>query len=315
MHRRRCLSAIALAGLSGTTTRTLFAADFRRLTVAYAAGGISDQVTHALAEQWSAHGPTPVVIDHRPGDAGRIALGTLRHAPTDGHTLVLCAATALLPRPAEAASPLQLGRDLSAVSGVMLTPVLIVARPTGQASGLDGWIARARQHPGAVRWASSGPGSMGYRVMRAVERHAGVRFAPIPYTGGVRPLIDAANGEFELLSTNVGPLQRDWLAQGRLQAIAVCTSSRVPLLRQVPTLREVGGPAGEFGSLFAVFAPPGLPRAVSDGLQRSLSTVLSAAPMSALLDAIGSLPVPAGATTVQDMVARLAGASSVGGTS
>jgi tripartite-type tricarboxylate transporter receptor subunit TctC len=84
-----------------------------------------------------------------------------------------------------------------------------------------------------------------------------------------------ANGEMNWslgsLAT-AGPLQKS----GRIKFIAVTAPKRHPAFPDVPTVAESGGPAGyEVTGWTTIAAPPGLPKAVADKIQKDIEAALA----------------------------------------
>jgi tripartite-type tricarboxylate transporter receptor subunit TctC len=127
-----------------------------------------------------------------------------------------------------------------------------------------------------VRWATSGAATVGHRVLEQVSLASGARFVHIPYKGGAQQLNDALSGQFEVLSSNVGPLQLAHVKAGRLKALAVGAPARLAVLPQVPTLAELGFGQANLASVFGIFAPGNTPDAVVARLNAALNAALQA---------------------------------------
>lgn len=314
--RRRALLA---AGCAGAAVR-VGAAEAVHILVAYPPGGVSDRVARLLALQLEPLLGRPVVVENRPGAGGSVALHSLARMPADGRTLVFSAISplALSPsfgHPAPRVTP---------VSGVMYTPVLLVGTPALPADDFARMLRFARTQPDGVRWATSGVGTTGHLVLEQVRLAFQLEVVHVPYAGGARQLEDALAGRFELLSTNLAPLQIEYVRQGRLTALAVGAPSRVPQLRNVPAFAEVGCAGANLSSLFGLFAPEGTPECDVARLNAACAAVLAQPAFRQELLASGNLPATGSAaefarTIVQqsEINARLVSAiqqSSVGRT-
>ena len=62
---------------------------------------------------------------------------------------------------------------------------------------------------------------------------------------------------------------------GRLKALAVTTSKRVPQLPDVPTMQEAGLPQYEASVWLALLAPPNTPREIVNKLNAELAKVMA----------------------------------------
>lgn len=300
MRRRRWLAAPLLrwplpawlAALpSGVQAAT--AADWPagplQLVVAYPPGGVSDAAARALAERLSARLNVPVLVSHRAGAGGALALAALARAAPDGHTLCFSAISPLTTPDAQAPGGAALRALLAPVMSVMATPVLVAGTSALPGEGFGALLAAARR-PQGLRWATSGPQTVGHRVLEAVDAAAGGGITHVPYKGGGQQLTDALGGQFEVLSTNVGPQQLDYLRSGRLKALAVGAPARLPVLPEVPTLAELGVPRANLVSLFGIFAPGRTPPPVLARLNTELNAALQSPDLRAALQAADNLP-------------------------
>jgi len=263
-----------------------------RLVVAYPPGGISDLTARALAEPLSKALGVPVLVEHRPGAGGSVAIDLLLHAAPDGHTLVFSAISPLTLHPLLSHDMRDPLRRVRPVAGVMRTPVLVAGTPALPDNSFEELIDRARRFPGAVRWATSGVATIGHLVLAQVRLLSRTSITHVPYAGGGAQLNDALSGQFEVLSSNVAALQLQYIANGKLKALAVGSPRRVPALPDTPTLSELGYPQANLASLFGVFAPAETPEAVVQRLNAEINRVLASAPMTELLRKGYNIPAP-----------------------
>jgi tripartite-type tricarboxylate transporter receptor subunit TctC len=261
-----------------------------RLVVAYPPGGVSDDIARALAQQVSGGLRVPVVVEHRSGAGGTLAMEALVKTPADGHTLVLSAITPLTLSP-------HLGRvgyrplhDIAPVVSVMATPALVVGTPAFAGTSLADALVQAQRAPGALRWASSGVGTTGHLMMARIAAASGVDITHVPYKGGGTQLNDALGGHFELLSTNVGALQLRYIREGRFKPLAVGAPERLPVLPEVPTLGELGFGSANRMSVFGIFAPAGTGPDVLERLNLAFNEALQWPEVQARLRAVNNLP-------------------------
>lgn len=254
-----------------------------RLLVAYPVGGLSSEVARALAEVLTRQLGLTVIVEHRPGAGGTLAIDAIARAAGDGSLLAFSAITPLTLAPLMGPLPYDPRRDVQPVIGVMATPVLVVGTPALAAADWPAMLALARQRPGALRWATSGIGTTGHLVLERAAAAAGVEVTHVPYQGGGQQITDALGGQFELLSTNLAPLPLRHVREGRLRALAVTGSSRHPALPAVPTLAEQGLAAANLVSTFALFASGATPPALVHRLNRALDAALADAALRRLL--------------------------------
>ena len=276
MKVRRRLVAAGVAALLGAPGPAAAWPPARlRLLVAYPVGGLSSDVARALAEVLIRQLGAAVVVEHRPGAGGTLAIDAVARAAGDGSLLAFSAITPLTLAPLMGPLPYDPRRDVQPVIGVMATPVLVVGTPALDADDWPAMLALARQRPGALRWATSGIGTTGHLVLERAAEAVGVAVTHVPYKGGGQQITDALGGQFELLSTNLSPAPLRHVREGRLRALAVTGTQRHPALPQVPTLAERGLPTANLVSTFALFAPGATPPALVQRLNRALDSALA----------------------------------------
>ena len=284
---RRRTGLVAAAFLAVASGARGWSPDAVRLVVAYPPGGISDRMARLLAHGLEPELGCPVLVENRPGAGGAVALQAIARSRPDGRTLGFCAISPL------ALSPL-LGvpaPDVLPVIGVMRTPLLLVGTSALAARDFAGMVAAARADPGALRWATSGVGTIGHLVLEQVQREEGIEVLHVPYAGGGPQLHDALAGRFELLSTNLAPQQIDYVRSGRFMPLALGAPQRAAALPDVPTFAEAGCPGANRDSLFGLFAPRGTPAARVERINAACARVLAQPDVRQVLLASGNLPV------------------------
>jgi tripartite-type tricarboxylate transporter receptor subunit TctC len=275
-HRRSFLVA-ACAGLASPlwAQNAPWPAKPIKLTVAYPPGGVSDVVARALAEQLAQRLGVPVLVDNRAGAGGSLAVNLMAKSPADGYSLVFTALSPLTLNPHLGNLPYDPLKDLAPVASVMYSPVVIAATPAWGQGDFKALLQRARQQPDALRWATSGSGSLGHLMLENIRSTAQVRITHVPYKGGGQQITDALSGQFEILSTNASGMTLQHIQQGRLRALAVGAAARLDALPDVPTLAELGFASANFSSQFGIFAPSGVPAAIIEKLNTQVNAVLA----------------------------------------
>ncbi|MGV3572984.1 MAG: Bug family tripartite tricarboxylate transporter substrate binding protein [Ramlibacter sp.] len=288
IHRRLFLLAGAAAALPAAAQ--LYPTRPVRIVVPYPAGGVADAIARALGERLAAQMGQPFVVENKAGASGTIGVDAVAKAVPDGHVLGFSALSPLVLSPHLGKVPYDPARDITPVASVMYSPVLLLATPASSARDFRDLLGAARDKPGSVRWATSGPASLGHLMLEQLQAAAKVEITHIPYKGGGQQLADALSGQFEILSTNAGPTLTDHVRSGRLRPLAVGAPKRLESLPHVPTLAELGYPAANLSSQFGVIAPGGLPARLLDRLNGEINTALQAADLRNRLLATDNVP-------------------------
>lgn len=306
MNRRKMLLLGALPVLPCTALAQTppWPARALRIMVAYPPGGVSDDITRALAEKLTVQLGVPVRVENRAGASGSVAMDALAKSAPDGYTLCFSAITPLTLLPYQAQVNYDPARDIVPVASVMSTPVLVVGTPALQARSLNEMLAAARAQPGRLRWATTGLGTTGHMVLEQVRKASQTDITHIPYKGGGQQITDALSGQFELLSTNVGALQLQHVRSGKFKPLAVGALTRLAVLGDVPTLAELGFAQANLVSLFGLFAPAGTPQHIVQRLNVEVNKALASPDIRQRLQAVNNVPAGGSAASFARHIAQ-----------
>jgi len=263
-----------------------------KITVAYPPGGVSDVVARALAEQLAPRLGTAVVVENRAGASGTLGVNAVAKSPADGYSVVFSALSPLTLSPHLGTLPYDPLKDLVAVASVMYSPVLLAATPALPEADFKAMLARARQQPGRVRWATSGNGSLGHLILESISASAQINITHVPYKGGGQQITDGLGGQFEVLSVNASGPVLQHVRDGKLRILAVGAPQRLDALPNAPTLGELGFASANLSSRFGLFAAAGTPPAVLEKLNASVNAVLAQAGMRERLLAAECVAAP-----------------------
>ena len=146
-------------------------------------GGTSDILARLIGSRLSDAIGQPVIVESRPGAAGRIALDYMGKAAPDGYTILLGnnGTNAIVP----GAQSVDAADDPALVPVIKLASLAIViaATPRVEAKSLSDVIERARRKPDSLAYASSGIGSTSHMAAALLSQRAGIKMLQIPYAG------------------------------------------------------------------------------------------------------------------------------------
>ena len=308
ISRRRAVCGLAACALAPLTARAqAWPAKPIKITVAYPPGGVADAMARLLADKLAPVLGQSVLVDNKAGASGSIGMDAVAKAAPDGYSFGFSAISPLVLNPHLGKSPFDAAKDIAPVASVIASPVLLLGTSALAAKDFKELVAAAKARPGALRWATSGPASLGHIVLEQVKAGASVDITHIPYKGGGQQINDALGGQFEVLSVNAGPAIMGHLKAGKLKALAVGSPARLEQLPQLPTLAELGLPAANLASVFGLFAPAGTPAAAIERLNAEVNKLLKDKDVLQKIDAADNVPTGGSAA---DFAKFIAGESS-----
>jgi tripartite-type tricarboxylate transporter receptor subunit TctC len=114
-----------------------------------------------------------------------------------------------------------------------------------------------KKRPGALNYASTGPGTSPHMLMEMFLLMSGTRATHIAYKGAGPAMVDQMAGMVELaFTTGVGP-SLDAARSGKLRAIAVSTAERYAAMPNLPSVDESGVKGFDGSSWQGLVAPTG----------------------------------------------------------
>jgi tripartite-type tricarboxylate transporter receptor subunit TctC len=279
-----------------------------RWVVPYTPGGITDTVTRIVTQKLADAIGQPVVIENKPGANSLVGVDLVAKAPADGYNVVtVIAAHAANATLYAGKMPFDPVKSFTPISLVAVAPLIMTVNNNFPAKDVKELIAYAKANPGKVSFGSSGVGSATHLTFELFKQTSGLDMVHIPYKGTAPALIAEIAGDIQVLGDVPSSLMPHVRA-GKIRALGMFSSKRVPGAMEVPTLPEAGGPAIE-GSTWVMFlAPAGTPQPVVARLASEIGKIVGAAEMKARfeqlgIEAVGSSPAEA-AKFLEDEIAK-----------
>ncbi len=246
-----------------------------RIIVPYSPGGATDIAARLVAGELQAQLGQPFIVENRPGAVGLIAHREVLRAKNDGYTLLVSGSGPLSIMPFTKAD---VGYDpASAFTPIKLissSPMILVVNPQHVKASTVGELVRgAKKGGGVMSYGSWGTGSPSHLATEMFKDFAGFPATHIPYKGSADSTASLLGGHVDMSFETVLVALRQ-ITAGKLKALAVTTSERLPLLPGVPTMTEAGFPL-VMTTWAAMVGPPGMPPDVVNILSNALDKALA----------------------------------------
>lgn len=237
--------------------------------VPFAAGGPTDAMARSIADVTGKQLGQSIIIDNVPGAGGTIGATKVARATPDGYTFLvghmgyMGAAPALYKKLNY--NPVV---DFEAVFRFPDTPLVLMVRNDHPAKNVKDLYDFAKKNPDQVFLGNAGLGSSSHLIAALVANSAGADVKHVPYKGAGPALIDVVGGQIDGMydQTNTAFPQ---ITEKRVRALAVTSKTRLPQLKDVPTLNETILPGFEASTWYGIYAPKGTPKAIVEKVQNA----------------------------------------------
>jgi len=271
--RARLLALSLLATLPLAVTAQTFPNKPVRLVVTYPPGGSSDLMARIMGQKLNEHWGQPVVIESKPGAAGSIGMEFAARQPADGYTFVIGNMQPAAVNPLISKVPYNMEKDFIPVALTTTGPNILVVPAASPFKTLGDLLGAARAKPGAINFATSGPGSLSHLAAELMMRQANIRMAHIPYKGGGQAIVDVIAGQVQMIVSDALPVAQH-LKSGKVRPLAITSAKRSPLFPDIPTFAEGGLQGLVIVNWWGVFLPAGTPAPVVANYNAALAKVM-----------------------------------------
>jgi tripartite-type tricarboxylate transporter receptor subunit TctC len=211
-----------------------------RIVIAFPPGGVGDGAARQIAESMRVRLNRPVIVENKPGGAGRLGMQAVKDAPADGSVLLFTpiAPISVLPHIYDnlGYDPL---RDFEPVSQVATFDLAIAVGANAPATSLKEMVEWLRANPGQAAYGTPAAGSLPHFLAVLFARHAGLDLRHVAYRGNPQAITDLIGGHLAVFFTSTQDLVEAHKS-GRLRVLATSGGERSTVLPEVPTFAESG---------------------------------------------------------------------------
>lgn len=283
------LAAMAIppqAKAQGYPSRTI------TVVVSIGAGTGMDVLARLYAEKLSASLGKPVVVENKPGAATMLAATQVAQSPPDGHTLVVLTSSALA---INQALYKQINynpeADFTPVALYVKSPLILVVNPNLPPKSVLEFIAYAKEANPPITYVSVGAGGFQHITMEFAKQRFGFQANHVPYRNTGQSIADLIAGHVAAGFVEAGA-SIPAIKEGKLRALAVSSTTELPLLPGVPPFAQAAGvPDFESVSWHTLMVPSRTPKDIVDRLHAEMKKIMSDPEMKKRAADIGLIPI------------------------
>ena len=292
-----CAAAGALLAAGPALAQGAWPAKPVRIVVPFAAGGTTDILARAVAQELTKSLGQSFVVENRGGAGGNIGADVVAKSAPDGYTILMgTVGTQSINQFLYAKMPYDADKDFQPITLVAGVPnVMVVNAEKARARNINtvqDFLKFAKANPGKLNMASSGNGTSIHLAGELFKTMTGAYMVHFPFAGSNPALLSLMAGDMDVMFDNL-PSSMAHIRSGKLKALAVTSAQRSAALPDVPTVEEVGGPTlkgFEASSWFGLLAPAGTPMDIVNRIQQETAKALATTAMKERLQAQGAIP-------------------------
>lgn len=241
----------------------------------YSAGGGSDLMSRAVADELAKRLGVSVVVDDKPGGSGSIGMQLLAASKNDGYTLILtaCGACTLSPWLNDVTYT---DESFAPICQVSASPSFICVRKDSGITTFDELVEKAKANPGTITVGSSGAGSshhIGLAALGLGLADDANLFQHIAYGGGAEAVTNLLGGHVDATATIWSEVSA-YIESGDF----------IPLFCNGPETPDFAGDlpcaadydlTSDGGTWYAFAAPAGTDQAIVDLLETTILDIMA----------------------------------------
>jgi tripartite-type tricarboxylate transporter receptor subunit TctC len=289
----RLIGAAVLAGLLGLAAPAARAADpFPtrpvHLIVPFPPGGATDIVARLLSEKLQEAWKQNVLVDYKPGAGTIIGTDIVAKSAPDGYTLGIVITGYVINPSMREHMPYDTLKDLSGVSMLTVSHILLSATTALPANTLQEVIALAKKQPGSLSYATPGTGTAMHLAGELLKKRAGIDIVHVPYKGGAAAYPDLIAGRVQLQFDPMYSAMQI-IKNHQAKPIAITSPERASVEPDIPTFAETL-PGFSVLSITGVVVPSATPRPLVHKISADINAALKSSDLAERMAGVGMEP-------------------------
>ena len=274
------------------------------LVVPFSAGGPTDVVARNLAIAMSKNLNQTVIVENKASAGGIVGSEAVIRAPADGHTLLIHnIGMSTLPSLSKTLR-FDPRKDFSYIGEVVDVPMVLTGKKDLSPNNFPELVTYLKANQKDINISNAGIGTASHLCGLLLMSRLDLALTSISYKGAAPAMTDLQGGQVDLLCDQITTTLQP-ITSNRIKPYGSTTKKRLTALPSVPTLSEQGLSDFEITVWHGIYAPKGVPKAISDKLVNSLKTALSEPTFKENMNKLGAIPVEDDRASPQGLAKKL----------
>jgi tripartite-type tricarboxylate transporter receptor subunit TctC len=263
----KALSVAALIATSPAAFAQEFPSKQVTFVVPFSPGGTNDTVGRFLADQLAKVWKQTVIVENRPGAGSAIGTAHVTQAKPDGYTLLINSGSLTTSAAIQKNLPFDPVKDLQPIAMASVGDLIILTGTREPMPALKNLQTAAKAKK--VFYGTPGLGTLSHLSSELMNDAMGIDMEAVHYPGGGDVIPDLGGGRLDVYICSVNDARK-----GIGTPVAVMSTTRAKAYPDLPTTVELGYPDALANIWIGVFGPAGLPKEVSDKINRDVVAVM-----------------------------------------
>ena len=257
-----------------------------RIIAPFAAGGPSDLLARLLSVKLGEALGGTFYVENRAGAGSNIGTAAAARAAPDGYTVLLTSSAFVLNPGLYKQVPYDPVKDFAPVAELVTSPNVFIATPASGITSMAELIARAKEKPETLNYASAGIGTTPHLAGEWLKSITGISITHVPFAGAGPALQAILSGTVPVMCASL-PGAHPLILNRDVRALAVTGSERWYDMPDVPTMIDLGYRDFLSDTFHAMLAPTATPPEIVERLAAVLLEALRAPAFREQLRSLG----------------------------
>ena len=245
------------------------------LLVPFPPGGSTDMIARSVAPKLQEKFGQPFIVENKAGAGGTLGAAQAKRAAPDGYTIFVSSLGPFVIGPHLTKNagydPL---KDFDYITVAVQAPNVLAVPANSPHKSVADVLKYLKANPDKMTFASAGNGTSDHLTAELFWQETGTKAIHVPYKGGAPAMTDLLGGQVDATFMNINT-GLPHIKSGKLRALAITSSTRSPLLPDVPTMEELGFKGVTVYSWQAFAAPKGTPADIKAKVRETVVAALN----------------------------------------